>query len=190
MAKRVYFAFHYQDVIDFRANVVRNHGLTKGIEKAGFYDASIWEESKKKGDIALKRMINAELQYTTITAVLVGSYTYARRWVKYEIMKSLERQNRMLGVHINRITGRDKKTKLQGPNPFQYLGITISADGKKGTPYEWDGSNWKLFLDLSTINLPEQPALMRGKFFQLSQWFPVNDWILHDGFNKFNTWIQ
>jgi len=25
MAKRIYFAFHYQDVIDFRANVVRNH---------------------------------------------------------------------------------------------------------------------------------------------------------------------
>lgn len=25
MAKRVFFSFHYQDVIDFRANVVRNH---------------------------------------------------------------------------------------------------------------------------------------------------------------------
>jgi len=24
VAKRVYFCFHYQDVIDFRANVVRN----------------------------------------------------------------------------------------------------------------------------------------------------------------------
>jgi hypothetical protein len=29
MAKRVFFSFHYQDVIDFRANVVRNHWLTK-----------------------------------------------------------------------------------------------------------------------------------------------------------------
>jgi hypothetical protein len=29
MAKRVYFCFHYQDVIDFRANVVRNHWVTK-----------------------------------------------------------------------------------------------------------------------------------------------------------------
>ena len=30
MAKRVYFAFHYQDVIDFRANVVRKHNFTGG----------------------------------------------------------------------------------------------------------------------------------------------------------------
>ena len=32
MAKRVYFCFHYQDVIDFRANVVRNHWMTKPVE--------------------------------------------------------------------------------------------------------------------------------------------------------------
>ena len=49
MAKRVYFAFHYQDVIDFRANVVRKHNFTKGVESAGYYDASIWEESEKWG---------------------------------------------------------------------------------------------------------------------------------------------
>jgi hypothetical protein len=43
MAKRVYFAFHYQDVIDFRANVVRKHNFTGGVESAGYYDHSIWE---------------------------------------------------------------------------------------------------------------------------------------------------
>jgi hypothetical protein len=42
MAKRVFFSFHYQDVIDFRANVVRQHWLTKpDREAAGFFDASI-----------------------------------------------------------------------------------------------------------------------------------------------------
>ena len=29
MAKRVFFSFYYLDVIDFRANVVRQHWLTK-----------------------------------------------------------------------------------------------------------------------------------------------------------------
>ena len=59
MAKRVFFSFHYQDVIDFRANVVRNHWLTKSNrEAAGFYDASIWESAKKTGDTAVKRLIN------------------------------------------------------------------------------------------------------------------------------------
>jgi hypothetical protein len=91
MAKKVYFAFHYQDVIDFRANVVRKHNFTKGVEGAGYYDYSIWEDAKKKGVLALKRMINGELENTTVTAVLIGTETYARRWVRYEIMKSVER---------------------------------------------------------------------------------------------------
>lgn len=44
MAKRVFFSFHYQDVIDFRANVVRNHWMTKpDREEAGYFDASIWK---------------------------------------------------------------------------------------------------------------------------------------------------
>ena len=44
MAKRVFFSFHYQDVIDFRANVVRQHWVTKpDREDAGFFDASVWE---------------------------------------------------------------------------------------------------------------------------------------------------
>ena len=55
MAKRVYFRFHYQDVIDFRANVVRNHWLTKpDREVAGFFDASLWEEAQNKGDLSLR----------------------------------------------------------------------------------------------------------------------------------------
>ena len=72
MPKRVYFAFHYQDVIDFRANVVRNHNFLD-VESAGYYDHSIWEEAKKTSPLALKRLINAELQNTSVTAVLIGT---------------------------------------------------------------------------------------------------------------------
>ena len=68
MAKRVFFSFHYQDVIDFRANVVRNHNATK-TDNGGFFDSSIWESSKKQGDIALKRLINKGLDNTSMTAV-------------------------------------------------------------------------------------------------------------------------
>ena len=55
MAKRVFFSFDYQDVIDFRANVVRNHWMTKSDrEDAGFFDASIWESKKRTGDVGFK----------------------------------------------------------------------------------------------------------------------------------------
>ena len=104
MARRVFFSFHYQDVIDFRANVVRQHWLTKpDREAAGFFDASIWEKVKLAGDVGIKRVINAGLNGTTVTCVLIGSNTYARRWVRYEVMKSFRRGNSLFAVHINSI---------------------------------------------------------------------------------------
>lgn len=189
MAKRVYFAFHYQDVIDFRANVVRKHNFTGGVEAAGYYDHSIWETAKKTGEVALKRMINAELSGTSVTVVLVGSHTYARRWVRYEIMKSVEKGNVMLGVHINGIKGKDGQTKVNGPNPFDHLGISTSQDGRTASPYEWNGASWVQYADLGSFGIPQVPTGQRGQLLQLSHWFPVNDWIAHSGFLNFATWI-
>lgn len=89
MANRVFFTFHYKDVLDFRANVVRNHWLTKpDREAAGFYDASIWETARQQGEVALKRLINGGLDNTSNTCVLIGSSTYSRPWVRYEMLKS------------------------------------------------------------------------------------------------------
>lgn len=128
MSKRVFFSFHYQDVIDFRANVVRNHWLTKpDRESAGFFDASIWEAAKKEGDIAIKRLINKNIKNTSVTAVLVGSQTFNRRWVSYEIMKSMQKGNKLIAIHINRIKDNNRKTKPNGPNPFEYLGFESLA---------------------------------------------------------------
>lgn len=189
MAKRVYFAFHYQDVIDFRANVVRNHNALTDAQKAGYFDASIWETAKKTSDLALKRMINSELTGTTASVVLVGSQTYARRWVRYEIMKSVEKGNIMLGIHINGIKGKNGQTKALGSNPFDYLGITISQDGRTASPHEWNGARWVQYSDLGNFTIPQVPLAERGKFLRLSHWFPVNDWIAHNGFLNFSRWI-
>lgn len=74
MANRVFFSFHYQDVIDFRANVLRNHWVAKADRvAAGLYDASIWEEAKRQGNVTLKRLINSGLQNTSNTCVLTLS---------------------------------------------------------------------------------------------------------------------
>jgi hypothetical protein len=50
MAKRVFFSFHYDDVIAFRANVVRKHDVTKDTGTAGFFDASIWGNHHQRGE--------------------------------------------------------------------------------------------------------------------------------------------
>ena len=136
MAKKVFFSFHYQDVIDFRANVVRNHWLTKpDRQSAGFFDSSIWENAKKTSDLALKRLINNGLLNTSNTCVLVGSDTFNRRWVSYEIMKSVEKGNHIFCVHINSIKGKDGKTKSKGNNPlfislFKAKSLVFLADSQ------------------------------------------------------------
>lgn len=190
MAKRVYFAFHYQDVIDFRANVVRKHNFLGGVEAAGYYDHSIWEDAKKTSPMALKRLINGELQNTSVTAVLIGTDTWRRRWVRYEIMKSIERGNRVLGVQINAIKGKDQLTKVAGPNPFDVLGLEISADGTRARPTEWVNNKWVYYSDLDTFAVSQQPEANRGIHLALSHWLPVYDWVSGEGYKNFSTWIS
>src|SRR2546422_6485525 len=149
MAKRVFFSFHYQDVSDFRANVVRQHWMTKpDREAAGFFDASIWETAKRTGDVAVKRLINSGLDGTSVTCVLIGSETYARPWVRYEILKSFRKGNKILAVHINSIKGKDERVKALGPNPFEYVGVTFSESGITATFWELLNGVWKEYAEI------------------------------------------
>lgn len=193
MANRVFFTFHYQDVIDFRANVVRNHWLTRpDREAAGFYDASIWETAKKQGDTALKRLINSGLENTSNTCVLIGSETYARPWVRYEILKSFKRGNHLFGVHINSIKGKDGFTKWSGPNPFEYVGVTFSASGETATLWQKIGDKWAEYdkVDDGASYRFHVSQQYRGNGYNLGNWYPVYDWNADDGFNRFSTWIK
>jgi hypothetical protein len=190
MAKRVYFAFHYQDVIDFRANVVRKHNFTEGTESAGYYDHSIWEEAKSTSPLALKRLINEELKGTTVTVVLIGSDTWARRWVRYEIFRSIKQDNHVLGIHINSIKGKDEKIKPLGPNPFNNLAFEINADGTLIKPTEWKNEKWSYYTDLEPYAPYKQPHPNKGQHLRLTTWYKVYDWVQDNGFKNFDSWIS
>lgn len=189
MAKRVYFAFDYEDVSDFRANVVRNHNFTEGVEKAGYFDASIWEEAKKKKPEDLKKLIDSELENTSVTAVLIGTGTYARRWVRYEILRSVYRGNKVIGIHINGIKSKDQTTKALGENPFVYLGLLYNADGSRVSPMEWNGKAWVDSVDFGPYLLGTAQPDKAGQQVQLSTWVSVYDWQAGEGFENFSSWI-
>ena len=126
MARRVYFAFHYQRDI-WRVNVVRKSWVTQYREAAGFYDASLWEEAKKEGEEAIKRIINEGLKNTSVTAVLIGKETSNRKWVRYEIKKSHEDGKGLLGVYIHGIENQSGHTDSQGDNQFGEIGTDTSG---------------------------------------------------------------
>jgi hypothetical protein len=117
MARRVFFSFHYERDV-WRASIVRNSWLTKDREVAGFWDAGIWEEAKKKGDAAIKAVIDAGLKNTSVTAVLIGNQTANRQYVKYEIAQSIARGNGILGVRIEKIENSKGLVDTAGPNPL------------------------------------------------------------------------
>jgi hypothetical protein len=192
VANRVYFAFHYQDVIDFRANVVRKHWVTKlNREQAGFFDASLWEEAEKTSDLAIKRMINSGLDGTSVTCVLVGSKTYERRWVQYEIFKSLAKGNALFGVNINAIWGRDCMPKALGPNPFKYLGYNVSDDGSRIEPVYREGDKWHLFQDVTGYSVKPWHPSNRRRIVQLEEMgFTLYDWVVDNGYNNFAVWVD
>jgi hypothetical protein len=134
MARKVFFSFHYERDI-WRTNVVRNSGVVEGSAAAGFYDASLWEEAEKKGDDAVKKLIDNGLIGTSVTVVLIGAETAHRKFVDYEISRSIARGNGLLGIRISGIKDQKGNTDIQGPAPSR---LTLA-----GAPsYYWDRSKF------------------------------------------------
>ena len=134
MARKVYFTFHYQRDI-WRVNQVRNSNVVEGFDKTGFIDGSLWEEAKKKGETAIKKLINEGLKNTTVTVVLIGAKTSEREYVEYEIDQSWGRDNGLIGIYIHQLESQEKKTDVKGTNPFVKFGYT----GIK--TYDWVDDN-------------------------------------------------
>ena len=116
MARRVFFSFHYQRDI-FRVNQIRNMPNIIGSAAAGFQDASLWEEAKKKGDAAIKKLIDKGLENTTVTVVCIGYKTAGRKYMNYEIEKSLEKGNGLVGIQIHHLTDHRGETDPAGTVP-------------------------------------------------------------------------
>ena len=121
MARRVFFSFHYDNDIN-RSMTVRNSWVTQGKEVAGFIDKAAFEQIKRQGDTAVHNWIDKQLEVTSVTVVLIGSETLKRPFVQYEICKSLQRGNAVIGVHINAIRDmRSLSTSFMG-NTHEVIG--------------------------------------------------------------------
>lgn len=137
MARRVFFSFHYENDI-WRAQQVKNSWVTaKDREAAGFWNASLEEEAKTKGDAAVKKMIDDALKGASITAVLIGSQTANRKYVLYEIERSHAEGMGLVGIRIDRLKNPSGQVGTAGDNPLE----KVTANGKKLSAifktYDW-----------------------------------------------------
>lgn len=128
MARRVFFSFDYKHV--WRVNQIRSMTNIIGTAAAGFQDASLWEETKKKGDREIKKLIDNALQNTSVTVICVTYGVAGRKYINYEIEKSLEKGNGLVAVQIHHLKDQYGNTGSPGAIPSQ-----IEANGYKAYKY-------------------------------------------------------
>lgn len=199
MARFVFFSFAYDDVKNFKVNVVRQSWLINHGEET-FTDGSIWEKEITKGATAIMKLIDSGMKKTSVTAVLIGEKTANRRWVNYEIVKSFEKGNGILGININRIRGKHQVISARGLNPLDRLAFQISDDGKRIHFYELKNRNWIVYSDLPVINNKKSNTLYFedsfwsgndfGNAFRFSAKFDTYCWVKDDGHKNFSSWVE
>ena len=112
--RQIFYSFHYDNDV-FRVQQIRNMGALEDNKPVSHND---WETVKKGGDKAIEKWINDNMNYRSCVVVLIGTDTYKRPWVKYEIKKAWEDGKGLLGIHINNLKDPKTGTCTKGTNPF------------------------------------------------------------------------
>ena len=191
MARRTFFSFHYQEDV-WRAWNVRNCWVVNGDqESVGFFDGSVFEASKKEGDDALKTFLRNGLKKTSVTCVLSGQYTASRRWVRYEIVRSVLKGNGLLTVDIHGVKNNAKELGVKGKNPLAEVGVYLS-NGKIYFAELKDGK-WVKYSDY-TLAIPASDlwfeAPTSNTVVKLSKYCIRYDFAAQNGGENFADWIE
>lgn len=142
MARHVFFSFHYQRDI-MRVSQVRNSWVTQDQTTAGFWDAASWESVKRGGDVAIKRWIEEQLNGTSVTVVLIGAETSSRKYVNYEIERSINLGKGLLGVRIHNLRDPKTGTDVPGPNPFDNITVIDNGGIRRSASQIYRTYDWK-----------------------------------------------
>jgi hypothetical protein len=204
LKRKAYFAFHFDDIM--RVNNVRNAWKithADSIFMRSFYDSSLWESKQLEGDEALKRLIREGVEYTSAVCVLIGSETWQRRWVKYEIARAVIDGRGLLAVHINGLNHHQRKVPdALGFNPLHILGVYKSSSGKFYlyekrpvvlNPFvsqaEWQWHEYEDYtLEVSLPQYLSEPAV--GWVMPLSNGTEEYNYVTHDGHRNIGAWID
>jgi hypothetical protein len=125
--RRVFYSFHFDNDV-MRVQQIRSIGA---IEDNAPVAKNEWETIKKKGEAAVKKWIDDNMQYRKCVIVLVGEETAKRPYVQYEIRKAWEDGKGLFGIYIHNIKCPRNGKCNKGPNPFDEF--TFSDGDRKGS---------------------------------------------------------
>jgi len=192
--RRVFFSFHYQNDIN-RVNIVRQSWRFRpedGTKPADWFDHSIWENAKRTGPLALKRLIRGGMAGSSVTCILAGAETWARPWVRYEIAHGLARGNGLLVVYIDGLECMRNGSCMRGANPLDYMGLRWGGDGRARIWESFHG-RWRPYaLYPDPVAWPTWlPNVSDRRFIMpLSRGVATYDYVADDGYNNLARWAD
>lgn len=191
MARRTFFSFHYQPDCWRAWNVRNSWVVTSDREDRGFFDGSVFEAKKRESDEALKNFLRDGLNNTSVTCVLAGTNTASRRWVRYEIARSVIRGNGLLTVDIHGVQNKDKETSTKGADPLSVIGVYKTDSGIFLA--ELVNGKWVKYKDYS-LAVPSKDlwfaAPTTNTVVPLSQHCNRYDFTNGDGRKNLGSWIE
>jgi hypothetical protein len=192
MTRRTFFSFHYEPDV-WRAWNVRNIWVVKpgNQESVGFWDNSVFEASKSESADSLKNFLRKGLENTSVTCVLTGQNTWQRRWVRYEIARSILKGNGILTVHIHGVKNKVGVLGSKGANPLDAVGLYKTSNGIFLA--EWVGGKWQQYGDY-TVAIPAGDLWFKaptsGSVEALSKHCMSYDFSEQNGRQNIGGWIE
>jgi hypothetical protein len=191
--RRTFFSFHYDDV--FRVNSVRNAFKIYNPQISlvpTFQDSSLWESRKLDNPESIKNIIRNGINGTSVVAVLIGKNTWARRWVRYEIARSIIDGKGLLAIHINDINHHmTRRRDWYGENPLSNMGLVRDHNGFVKI-IEYANNSWRYYADyMLSVPLPKYvPSLGCGCRISLSDFTIQKRFIADDAHKNIGVWIE
>ena len=189
--RKVFFSFDWDDA--WRANQVRNNWISKdNYELVGFVDTAEIETIKKQEKVTIQKWIDEQIRETSVTCFLIGNKTNKSKWVQYEVNKSIEKGNGLLGILIHELKDFGDKPDKEGEKSME------SPLGNKGSFGEkvkkvLDGGG--VGLGLTRLVLPQFtiPLSILGaalSFLGPDEDYKIYNWIEDDGYKNIGYWIE
>lgn len=101
MARRIFLSFAYEDKLQVQGFRLLRWNNNVDIN---FFDSSLLSPVDSQNQDYIKRSILDRLNNTSVTVVLIGATTHKSQWIAWEIEKSIEKGNGLLGI---RLKGQD-----------------------------------------------------------------------------------
>jgi len=114
---RVYFSFDYRRD---RYRVEQIHRLPDVLSRSagGFQSSAVWMEARRGGDSSIQGLINDALVHTAVTVVCIGFNTVDRKYLSYELERSLEQGNGLVGIKINHLPDQNGAVDKEAHAPL------------------------------------------------------------------------